>query len=74
MSTISGENNNSNNTRALFLDRTQAASLLAEKLKFLTTKELTEEKDRQQQLVIFAIPRGQGKLELLTIQSLQQVL
>jgi putative phosphoribosyl transferase len=58
MSTISGENNNSNNTRALFLDRTQAASLLAEKLKFLTTKELREEKDRQQQLVIFAIPRG----------------
>jgi predicted phosphoribosyltransferase len=63
MSAISEENNNTNNTRTLFIDRTQAATLLAEKLKFLTTKELREKKDQQQQkqqqqLVILAIPRG----------------
>lgn len=51
--------NNSNDTRALFLDRTQAANMLAEKLRPLTEKELRGQKDSQrQQLIILAIPRG----------------
>jgi putative phosphoribosyl transferase len=68
MSTISEKNNNiihvnretnSNDTRALFLDRTQAANMLAEKLRPLAEKELRGQKDSQQhQLIILAIPRG----------------
>ena len=68
MSTISEKNNNiihvnretnSNDTRALFLDRTQAANMLTEKLRPLAEKELRGQKDsQQQQLIILAIPRG----------------
>ena len=68
MSTISEKNNNiihvnretnSNDTRALFLDRTQAANMLTEKLRPLAEKELRGQKDSQQhQLIILAIPRG----------------
>lgn len=51
--------NNRNDTRALFLDRTQAANMLSEKLRPLTEKELRGQKDsQQQQLIILAIPRG----------------
>ena len=69
MSTISEENNNmiqitrensNNDTRALFLDRRQAANVLAEKLRSLTEMEVRGQKDSQQeqQLIILAIPRG----------------
>jgi putative phosphoribosyl transferase len=68
VATISEKNNNiihvnretnSNDTRALFLDRTQAANMLAEKLRPLAEKELRGQKDSQQhQLIILAIPRG----------------
>jgi putative phosphoribosyl transferase len=68
MSTISEKNNNiihvnretnNNDTRALFLDRTQAANMLTEKLRPLAEKELRGQKDSQQeQLIIIAIPRG----------------
>lgn len=69
MSTISEKNNNiihvnretnSNDTRALFLDRTQAANMFTEKLRPLAEKEVRGEKDSQQehQLIILAIPRG----------------
>jgi predicted phosphoribosyltransferase len=68
MSTISEKNNNiihvnietnSNDTRALFLDRAQAANMLAEKLRPLAEKKLRGQKDsQQQQLIILAIPRG----------------
>jgi putative phosphoribosyl transferase len=68
MSTISEKNNNiihlnietnRNDTRALFLDRAQAANMLAEKLRPLAEKKLRGQKDsQQQQLIILAIPRG----------------
>ncbi len=58
VSTIS-QNNNDNGP--LFADRTHAATLLAEKLKVLINKTLgtaIESKERQQQLLTLAIPRG----------------
>jgi putative phosphoribosyl transferase len=66
MSAVSEENNNmiqinsenNSNARALFLDRTEAANILAEKLRSLVEKELRGEKDNQRQLIILAIPRG----------------
>jgi predicted phosphoribosyltransferase len=59
VSTISQHNNNDNGP--LFADRTHAATLLAEKLKVLINKTLgnaIESKERQQQLLTLAIPRG----------------
>jgi len=66
MSTISEENNNmiqinnenNSNARALFLNRTEAANILAEKLMSFVEKELRGEKNIQRQLIVLAIPRG----------------
>ena len=63
MSTISEENKSNGiiDNHALFVDRTHAATLLAEKLKVLINRIFRDEADSQesrQQLVILAIPRG----------------
>jgi putative phosphoribosyl transferase len=60
VSTISQHSNNDNNG-PLFVNRTHAATLLAEKLKVLINKVLgyaIDLKERQQQLLTLAIPRG----------------
>jgi len=64
MSTISQENNSYDiiDNHALFVDRTHAATLLAEKLKVLISNIFRDEAEnqerRRQELVILAIPRG----------------
>ena len=60
---ISEQNNNDNTTdnSPLFADRKHAATLLSEKIKVLLNKTLgdaVDSKQRQQQLVVLAIPRG----------------
>jgi predicted phosphoribosyltransferase len=63
MSIISEQNNNDNTTdnSPLFADRKHAATLLSEKIKVLLKKTLVDavdSKQKQQQLVVLAIPRG----------------
>lgn len=63
MSTISEENNSnySIDNHAVFVDRTHAAKLLAEKLKGSINKifgDGADSQERRQQLLILAIPRG----------------
>ena len=47
-----------NNTSRLFLDRTEAATMLAEKVKPIIQKEVRRNKEDDQRLIILAIPRG----------------
>jgi predicted phosphoribosyltransferase len=63
VSIISEQNNNDNTTdnSPLFADRKHAATLLSEKIKVLLKKTLVDavdSKQKQQQLVVLAIPRG----------------
>ncbi len=61
VSTISLHSNNGNNG-PLFVDRTHAATLLAEKLKVLINKisgyAIDPQEHQQQRLLTLAIPRG----------------
>jgi putative phosphoribosyl transferase len=61
VSTVSQEDTDATGDHGIFVDRVQAASLLAEKLKALiktTFRGRVEHQERRQQLLILAIPRG----------------